>query len=1197
MMPKHKKTSYFCSKRLFDNLSSFSELENRIANLPEIERGDAFEVFAEAYLKTQPLHQVEEIWPERVLPQSLRDMLNIPSDAGIDGVFKTFSGDFKAYQVKFRSNRDVLSWGSDGLGNFFGQADRVNERVLFTNSVDLSHLASSRVDFYSIRGSDLDSLTLQEFQVIDGWLKTGVKTREKLIPRAHQMQAIDAIIEELRVNNRTTAIMACGTGKTLVALNVAAKSGAKTILVLLPSLALIRQTLHDWARNYGWENFNFLCVCSDDTVVKGEDDTILYQRDLDFAVTTQSENVANFLANQNLATKIIFSTYQSCHTVAQALPQGFIFDLAVFDEAHKTASRSATNYAFALIDSNISVRKRLFLTATPRHYNIDRRDKSGEQKIVFSMDDETIYGRVAYKLSFRAAVEQNLICDYKVIISVITSDMLNRELLKHGEVLVKGDIIKAQRIANILAVQKAVEQYGAKRIFSFHSSVSAAKSFTANSTEGIGIHLKDFATMHVNGEMSASKRDAILNEFRDSKKALISNARCLTEGVNVPAVDMVAFISPKRSKVDIAQAAGRAMRKYNNKTRGYILIPLFVQIKENEVLEEALNKTRFDTVWDVLQAMQEQDENLVEIIAKLKESRGRGIGINDNRLRDFVEILGPELLLSDLREAIVTNIIDNLGLSWDERFGELLKYKEIYGHCNVPQNFSENKALATWVGVQRNLNNSNSKRLTQYRKDKLDAIGFEWNPIATQWNKMFFKLKEFKEKNGHCNIPQRDSLFPQLGTWAVEQRKDYKKKKLSSYQIERLKSIDFVFDILNERWNRLYSELCLFKEKNKHCDVTRDYVENIALATWIAEQRKARRKNKLTPERIDKLNALSFKWNPFNEYQEKMLEELREFKEKNGHCNVPQQYKASTLGKWTIAQRIKYKKNKLLPELISKLEELGFDWNPLDTVWDSMYQELCDFQKKYGHCIIKHGYENKRLVTWVQQQRILYANENLSKDRYEELNKIGFIWNTFEELWEKRFNELLDFHNKNANCDVPVDYENYSLFRWIGTQRTLYKKNQLTQDRIHRLNQLGFRWCNKTDESWDKKLIELADFKHKHGHTNVPLRYRHNPSLGKWANMQRNLYKRKKLDEARMQKLLELGFIFDPFAYNWEQQFSALYVFKSTFGHCNVPGSYKDDLSLGVWVNRQRIEYRRQRLSSYKISRLESIGFSWGASK
>ncbi len=523
MKPQHKKSHFFYTKGLFTALNSFSELENRISKLPIEERGDAFEVFAEAYFNTQKIHQAKEVWPDSVVPQTLRNQLGLPStDKGIDGVFLSHNGQYHAYQVKYRSYRSNLAW--EELSTFMGLSDKSDQRVLFTNSNDISSVMNARTDFYSIKRNDLDKLEQADFKAIENWFSSGLVLREKKSPLLHQSEAISDILEEFKANDRATVIMACGSGKTLVALWAAEKKDAHTILVLLPSLALVRQTLHDWAKENSWDDFNYLCVCSDATVIKGIDETVLRQHDLDFPVTTQREVVQQFLNNKNSSRKIIFSTYQSCQIVAEAMPKGFVFDLAIFDEAHKTASREGANYAFALQDTNLPIKKRLFLTATPRHYNVNKRDKEGEQRLVYSMDDETTYGRVAHQLSFRGAVEKDLICDYKVIVSVVTSEEVNRELLKRGEVIVDGDVIKAQRMANIIAAQNAIEKYGIKKIFSFHNSVNAAKSFTSNKNEGIGAYLKEFVSLHVNGEMSTSMRDNLLKEFKESERAIISNA-------------------------------------------------------------------------------------------------------------------------------------------------------------------------------------------------------------------------------------------------------------------------------------------------------------------------------------------------------------------------------------------------------------------------------------------------------------------------------------------------------------------------------------------------------------------------------------------------------------------------------------------------------------------------------------------------
>ncbi len=1000
MKPKHKKSHFFYTKDLFADLSAFTELENRIHKLPVNERGDAFEVFAEAYFNTQKIHQAKEVWPDNEVPQSLRNQLGLPStDKGIDGVFKSYDDQYHAYQVKYRSHRSSLAW--EELSTFMGLSDKSDQRVLFTNSNDISSVMNARTDFYSIKGNDLDKLEQADFKAIENWFNSGLVSREKKSPRPHQSEAISDILEEFKANDRATVIMACATGKTLVALWVAEKKDAQTVLVLLPSLALVRQTLHDWAKENSWDDFNYLCVCSDATVIKGIDETVLRQHDLDFPVTTQREVVQQFLNNKNSSRKIIFSTYQSCQIVAEAMPKSFSFDLAIFDEAHKTASRQGANYAFALQDHNLPIKKRLFLTATPRHYNVNKRDKEGEQRLVYSMDDETTYGRKAHQLSFRGAIEGDLICDYKVIVSVVTSEMVNRELLRRGKVIVDGDIIRAQRIANILALQKAIDEYGAKKIFSFHNSVPAAKSFTSNKNEGIGAYLKDFASLHVNGEMSTSVRDNLLKEFKESDKAIISNARCLTEGVNVPAVDMVAFISPKKSKVDIVQAAGRAMRKFPGKEFGYILIPLFMNLAEDEKPEEAVEKTNFQDIWDVLQAIQEQDESLVEIIAQMREYRGKALGFNDNRLREKVEILGPELCINELRKSINTKIIDRLGSNWDEMFGELIRFKAENGHCNVSKPYPPNLQLGIWVNNQRR--KYRKGELSLEKIEKLEDIGFEWDIRDAQWEGNYRLLCEFKQVYGYCNVPQRCKKDLSLGSWVARQCTRYANKKLSPIQIRKLKKIGFIFNPRDAKWEEKCRFLYEFKKIYDHCNVPRNY--NKSLSIWVTEQRS--NKGSLSNERVAKLNDIGFEWITQKEKNKqswiKQFNYLREFKQKYNRWPKDKEiYPANNnLGSWCDKQRQAFKgkrgKNGLEEWQIELLEGMHFEWEPDRESWIRQYNYTKSFVR-INHRLPrqKENYpaENK-LGLWVQNQRQALRKQKGRKPlvpwKISMLNEIGII--------------------------------------------------------------------------------------------------------------------------------------------------------------------------------------------------------------
>src|ERR1039458_249908 len=277
--PLHVKTRAFQSAGLFAGLKSFDELETRIAALQdERARGDAFEVFAEAYLSTQRRHDLPQVWPLAAVPTDVLRKLALPlNDCGVDGVAQTVLGGFDVYQVKFRSGRQPLTWRE--LSTFMGLADNagIHSRVLFTNCDDLPAVMNEREGFFCIRGSDLDRLEESDFRAIESWLAQAHVPTARKQPRSHQQEALDVLLPALREHDRVTGIMACGTGKTLVALWVAERMQSQTILVLLPSLALLRQTLHEWLHETSLPSLAYLCVCSDPTV----------KRDLDAIATPQ----------------------------------------------------------------------------------------------------------------------------------------------------------------------------------------------------------------------------------------------------------------------------------------------------------------------------------------------------------------------------------------------------------------------------------------------------------------------------------------------------------------------------------------------------------------------------------------------------------------------------------------------------------------------------------------------------------------------------------------------------------------------------------------------------------------------------------------------------------------------------------------------------------------------------------------------
>ena len=996
-MPLHPKAKEFAKSGLFAGVKSFDQLEKRIAAIPENKgKGDAFEVFAEAYLATQRKHEIRTAWPLDAVPLSVLKKLKLPlKDYGVDGVMKTTLGGHQVYKVKFRSGRTPLTW--EELSTFMGLSDcpEIQSKVVLTNCDELPAVINERHNFFCIRGSDLDRLTKDDFKAIEAWVSESVVPIRKSTPFPHQKEALDALLPALKAEDRVSAIMACGTGKTLTALWTTEQLRASKVLVLLPSLALLRQTLHEWLKETSLDSLAYLCVCSDPSVKDDADaDAIsIAQSDLDFEVSTDSSTVRRFLDTPFKGTKVIFSTYQSAAVVGEAMKRGESFDLGIFDEAHKTAGREGRNYGYALEDKNLAIRKRLFVTATPRHYNPWKRNKEGEAIVAFSMDEPMVYGPQSYVLSFGEAARRKIICGYKVIISVITSEQveeLNNEILSKGTVAVKGDEIRARQVANQIALRDAVAQYGVSKIFTFHSTVKSAASFTSDGSEGVCTHLPDFSALHVSGAMPTALRERVMKEFRSAPRAVMSNARCLTEGVDVPAVDMVAFLSPKKSKVDIVQAIGRAMRKSGKKEVGYILIPLYLEQKAGESIEEAVARANFEEVWDILQSLQEQDEELADAIKEAAEAKGSGKGFDDSRFKDRIAFTGPVLTLESIRQAVTTKVLERLESSWDVNFGKLVKFKEEHGHCRVPARWNVDPKFASWVSTQRIF--FSKDKLSPERIAKLESIGFQWDPFSDEWEKNFALLKLFQNEHGHCHVTK--ILMPKLGSWFGTQRRSYFLGKLSNYQILKLESLGFEWDALDAKWEHYFSRLKDFKATQGHCRVPARWDVDPKFASWVSTQRIFFSKDKLSPERIAKLESIGFQWDPFSDEWEKNFALLKLFQSEHGHCRIPARWENNPkLGRWVSVNRILHSQEKLLPDRVARLEALGFDWEPFTSYWEKHFSMLQSFKNKHGHCNVPSIYEkNPKLGTWVNNQRRSYKRGVLPPDRIARLEALGFEW-------------------------------------------------------------------------------------------------------------------------------------------------------------------------------------------------------------
>jgi superfamily II DNA or RNA helicase len=1192
MPSKHNQSNWFLKQSFFEGLKSFRDFETRTETLGNTkEVGDAFEILVEAFLHLDPVLNAKEVWLVGNVPLSIRRRLNLPADSkGIDGVYEDAAGNLIPYQAKYRTDKDTLSYTE--VSSFLGVTEEsLQDRVIFTNARSLAADISNRKGLRSVRAAQFHGLTEEDFTRIQAWLcdkKTDLKRWE---PKPHQRKAIEEITAELQHASRATAVLACGTGKTLVALWAAEKQEPKTVLVLVPSLALLSQTLPEWCRQTKWgDRFRYLCVCSDSSVDQSaqNDDYALKQSDLEFTVTTEAKRVEAFLAANPSGVNVIFSTYQSAEVVAAGL-NGAPIDFGVFDEAHKTTGPKEGLFAFGLSDANILIKKRLFLTATPRHYDLRKRDKDGDFSTV-SMSDEQVYGKVAYRLSFSAAVAAGIIVPYKVIISVSLNKEVDDELLRNGITLVRRDQIQAKWVANQIALKRAIEKTSATKIITFHSRVKLAEEFASGGPQGFSEHVKGFEVFHVNGGQSAANRKAVLESFKATPKGLISNARCLTEGVDVPSVDMVAFVDPRKSRIDIAQAAGRAMRqsKATNKQQGYIVVPLFIEQQNGETEAQALARTGFEEVAMVLGAMLENDDDLVDIIRELQEAKGRGDQFNSRRLHEKIEVLGPAIDLEELKRSIDVEIVARLGMGWDHWFGLLQKFHAREGHCRVANKRQEDGLiLGTWVAKQR----SKRDALLPEQVQRLERLGFSWDPHLEAWEAHFTALQKFHAREGHCRVVRnyRDDKL-KLGLWVGSQRA--KKETLSPVQIQRLDQLGFSWDPHGEAWEAYFDALQKFKQSKGHSRVPGDHQEDdLKLGVWVENQRV--KKNELSPERIQRLNELGFSWDPRGEFWEAHFAVLQRFHAREGHCRVAHSIEeyGLKLGSWVLSQR--QKRGALSPEQVQRLEQLSFCWDPLVEVWETNFAALLAFHAREGHCLVaqSHKEDGVNLGSWVTTQRA--KRGTLSDRQIHRLEQLGFCWDPLAEAWEANFAALQSFHAREGHCRVakvkPQGSE-LNLGAWVQKQRA--KKATLLPDRIERLESLGFSW-NPLAEAWNSNFAALSAFHAREGHCRVPKGHKeHGLRLGDWVSNQRA--NRARLLPEQVQRLEKLGFNWDPFAEAWDANFAALQKFHAREGHCRVSDSHQTDgLNLSSWVRTQR--RKRGTLSPERIQRLDQLGFVWDA--
>ena len=661
-------------KKKFHN---WIELEKEIEKLETTkEEGDAFEQFTYAFFTYfQDLYQIKQIYMERDIPSILKKQYKLEKkDSGVDGLIIREDGSSVAYRVKFRKNQEAPAY--DDLTSFWAESEFATERCIIANCYSLPKQAYKKKNQFTILRDSFTELDSSFFEWLYQFSNSGEIEKKviKFSPRPHQEKIIKDVIAGFENESRGKLLAACGTGKTLTALWIKEALECKTVLFVAPNLALIKQTLESWLPQAN-SKFNYLCVCSDKTVASSPNDED-YDEDNTFSgvpVTTDYENVIAFLQFNGEKDKVVFSTYQSLDVIVSAFQRldGYSFDIAFFDEAHRTAgNKNSEMFVLGMNDDFIPCKKRLFMTATERFVNphiIGRAKKLNYD--VFSMDNREQYGPTFSTLSFRDAIEQGIISDYKIVFCCMNEGEL-RKIIQDNQVINLGDHqIDAQLLFKQVLLAKTMSDIGIKKVISYHRSIENAKEFIrpsngVNVSEVIadlaeGLEIVDVYSDHINGTMSAGTRKEIFDEFVNTPLGVISNARCLTEGVDVPIIDAVYFAEPKNSIVDIIQAVGRSLRT-NESTPdkvSYIIVPMIISDQISKF--DDIDPKEFSTLHSVIQALRDQDRILADFIDKLnlKAAKGKGHISQDADIPILVEI-SEELDMDDFADNLSLRIAE-----------------------------------------------------------------------------------------------------------------------------------------------------------------------------------------------------------------------------------------------------------------------------------------------------------------------------------------------------------------------------------------------------------------------------------------------------------------------------------------------------------------------------------------------------------
>lgn len=744
------------TKQTFDDL--INQI-NTVSNDVQRERGTLFEKLTLAYLKNEPTYKAlyQNVWLLSEVPESY----GIPKkDTGVDLVAEQKNGDLVAIQAKFYTNKV----GKSEINSFVAELGKsYYQRGLIVSTMDDWNSNARETIDQNEKGIEIIGLSDLRNSQID-WSQFNFERPENVVVkkpkklRDYQQTAKENALAHFKENDRGQLIMAPGTGKTFTSLKISEalskdKNGPFKVLYLVPSIQLLTQTLRGW-NNDTELTITSMAVTSDRDASRGTDGTEdIKASDIGYPATTSSKKILqNWHDFESLPKQtdmlVVFSTYQSIEVIGEAQKEGFPeFDFIISDEAHRTtgaheAAKEASAFSKVHSNNNVKGLKRMYQTATPKIYGESAKKNAKDKSILLSsMDDESKYGEVFFRMGFGQAVSRDILTDYKVMVLAVDEAAIQKDMQRTladpenglniddvGRIVgiwngmmrrngyknpIKNSPYDGAPLERAIAFTRTIEE--SKKVSSQFEEV--VNEYISEAIEDESIHL---SMRHADGKMNALQKGEILDWLADPNKPadearIVSNVRFLTEGIDIPTLDAVIFLSPKKSQVDIVQAVGRIMRKAEGKDYGYIILPIVIPTgeKPETILD---NNKNYETVWQVINALRSVDERFEAMIDKLNMAKPKqlkviGVGSSPDQVNDQDKTIEN------------TPVQTELEFEWDKFEGA------IFG--KIVQKVGDRKYLENWSKDVAKIAERQINWIKNKLSDKKDPISLEFKKFVS----------------------------------------------------------------------------------------------------------------------------------------------------------------------------------------------------------------------------------------------------------------------------------------------------------------------------------------------------------------------------------------------------------------------------------------------------------------------------------